>query len=43
MIASLWIVLLHEYQSRPAVTAAEEAMTADRSDRALATCPACER
>lgn len=38
MIASLWIVVLNEYQSRPAVTAAEEAMTIDRAGRALAAC-----
>jgi hypothetical protein len=42
MIASLWMVVLNEYQSRPAVAAAEEAMTTDRAGRALAACAVCE-
>lgn len=42
MTASLWTVVMNEYQSRPAVTAAEETMTAGRIGRALVTCPACK-
>lgn len=42
IIASLWMVVLNEYQSRPAVATAEEAMTAERAGRALAACAVCE-
>ena len=43
MTASLWMVVMNEYQSNPAVTAAEETMTAGRSSHALVTCPACKK